>query len=99
VFIFVPYSHYDEPKTLSYFMQPVCLLNADGGQAQKSHRRLNEVPIIGTIMVLAKRSMNGKHAMKWQCSSTIQKISWLSWAPPLTVGFDFTELDVCVSRA
>jgi hypothetical protein len=26
------YSHYDEPKTLSYFMQPVCLLNADGGQ-------------------------------------------------------------------
>jgi transposase len=31
VFIFVPYSHYDEPKTLSYFMQPVCLLNADGG--------------------------------------------------------------------
>jgi hypothetical protein len=34
VFIFVPYSHYDEPKTLSYFMQPVCLLNADGGQAR-----------------------------------------------------------------
>jgi hypothetical protein len=33
VFIFVPYSHYDEPKTLSYFMQPVCLLNADGGQS------------------------------------------------------------------
>jgi hypothetical protein len=32
VFIFVPYSHYDEPKTLSYFMQPICLLNADGGQ-------------------------------------------------------------------
>jgi hypothetical protein len=32
VFIFVPYSHYDEPKTLSYFTRPVCLLNADGGQ-------------------------------------------------------------------
>jgi hypothetical protein len=31
-FIFVPYSHCDETKTLTYFMQPVCLLNADGGQ-------------------------------------------------------------------
>ena len=30
-FIFVPYSHYDEPKTLTYFMRPACLLNADGG--------------------------------------------------------------------
>ena len=29
-FIFVPYSHYDEPKTLSYFMKPVWLLNAYG---------------------------------------------------------------------
>jgi hypothetical protein len=31
-FICVPYSHYDEPKTLSYFMRPICLLNADGEQ-------------------------------------------------------------------
>ena len=31
-FIFVPYSHYDEPKTLSYFMQLICLTNDDGEQ-------------------------------------------------------------------
>jgi hypothetical protein len=30
-FIFVPYSHYAEPKTLAYFMRPICLLNAEGG--------------------------------------------------------------------
>ena len=28
-------SHYDEPKTLSYFTKPACLLNADGGQYVK----------------------------------------------------------------
>ena len=33
-FIFVPYSHYDEPKTLSYFTKPAWLLNADGGQGE-----------------------------------------------------------------
>ena len=31
-FISVPYSHCNETKTLTYFMQPICLLNADGGQ-------------------------------------------------------------------
>ena len=30
-FIFDTYSHYNEPKTLSYFMQPVCLMNSDWG--------------------------------------------------------------------
>ena len=29
-FIFVPYSHNDEHKTLTYFMGLICLLNADG---------------------------------------------------------------------
>jgi hypothetical protein len=39
VFIFAPYSHYDEPKTLSYFTKPICLLNADRGHpaADKGH--------------------------------------------------------------
>ena len=32
VLIFAPYNHYDEPKTLSYFMHSICLLNADGEQ-------------------------------------------------------------------
>ena len=32
-FIFVPYSHYNAPKTLSYFMQTICLLNGDGEQS------------------------------------------------------------------
>jgi hypothetical protein len=40
-FIFVPYSHCNETKTITYFMQPVCLLNADGGQY-----RANEIHIM-----------------------------------------------------
>ena len=41
-FIFVPYSHYDEPKTLTYFTKPICLLNADGGQLMHTSAFKNE---------------------------------------------------------
>jgi DNA repair protein RadC len=50
VFIFVPYSHYDEPKTLSYFMQPVCLLNADGGHPREIVKIALEVGAAGLII-------------------------------------------------
>jgi len=30
--IFVPYSHYDETKTLLYPTNSICLMKADGGQ-------------------------------------------------------------------
>lgn len=30
--VFVPYSHYDETKTLLYPITSICLMNADGGQ-------------------------------------------------------------------
>jgi hypothetical protein len=46
--------------------------------AQKSRRQSHEAADTGTIKVQAKRSLNGRHAMKWQCSSTKQKTSWLS---------------------
>jgi hypothetical protein len=58
VFIFVPYSHYDEPKTLSYFMQPVCLLNADGGQFDDQ--------VDSTIQLLtASDYANFRHALNY----------------------------------
>jgi hypothetical protein len=38
-----------------------------------------EAADIGIFKMRAKRSLNGRHVMKWQCSSTRQKSLWLSW--------------------
>jgi hypothetical protein len=66
VFIFVPYSHYDEPKTLSYFMQPVCLLNADGGHHQRYHESLNNVTPADTYFGRAQAIIKQRERIKRQ---------------------------------
>jgi hypothetical protein len=72
VFIFVPYSHYDEPKTLSYFTRPVCLLNADGGHATAAGAtQFVAKPYSLEVIVNAAQNKLAKVAAQQRCFTVV----------------------------
>ncbi|MEM6891686.1 MAG: hypothetical protein AAF636_26725, partial [Pseudomonadota bacterium] len=59
--IFVPYSHYDETKTLRYPTTSICLMNADGEQGHYRVRR-GYRRALGLLLDRQERKRGAEHS-------------------------------------